>query len=202
MKKLNLITGLLLVLLMLNFSSSYGHDADTIKNPKENPPKANQQNQTPEGKGKKMPGDDAPRTADPTRNLPAATEITEPTLQIVSILFFVVMLFLFYKIFLHLRTNRQFIGFQSIKLIGLVLIFPGICIIALIGGGLIGGSTLAALLGTIAGYVLSSDDDAKTEALKADNTKLKSDKDALKQKVDDLLSEIKTLQSQIPQQGN
>ena len=94
-------------------------------------------------------------------NIRVMPPISEMTIQIVSIFFFVVMLFLFYYFFDHIRRNRQRIGFQSIKLIGLILMFPGICIIALVGNGLIGGSTLAALLGTIAGYVLSREEDNK-----------------------------------------
>lgn len=202
MKKLNVITGLLLLLFILSYNLSYSAAIDTTGTKKENAPKPKQENPPKEEKGKTATDTSkaTPKGYSDKRLLPVAPTITEPTLQIVSVLFFVVMLFLFYKIFVHLKNNHQFIGFQSIKLIGLILIFPGICIIALIGGGLIEGSTLAALLGTIAGYVLSTDDDSKNASLKDANSKLKNDKDALDQKIKDLNTEITQLRAQIPQQ--
>jgi len=68
----------------------------------------------------------------------------------------------------------MFLGFQSIKFIGLSLMFPGICILALIGGSSISDATLATLLGTIAGYVLSREDDSAKDALKKENENLKA----------------------------
>lgn len=80
--------------------------------------------------------------------------------QVVVIAFFVIMIVLIFLFFSHLKRNNTHIGFQSIKLIGLILIFPGICILAIVGGtDVLAGQTLAVLLGTIAGYVLSRDDD-------------------------------------------
>ncbi len=100
----------------------------------------------------------------------------------ISILFFVVMLFLFYNFFAHIKKHDQYIGFQSIKLIGLVLMFPGICILALAGNNLISDTTLAALLGTIAGYVLSRDEDSKAKNANDNLTKLKQENEALEAK--------------------
>ena len=87
---------------------------------------------------------------------------------IIVIAFFVIMLVLILLFFWYLRERKQRIGFQSIKLIGLILIFPGICILAIVGGEpVLSGQTLAVLLGTIAGYVLSRDgDDSKDNAPK------------------------------------
>lgn len=83
---------------------------------------------------------------------------------IIIIAFFLIMILLIYKFFRHLADHKQRIGYQSIKLIGLILIFPGICILALVGGEkILSGQTLAVLLGTIAGYVLSREDESKQE---------------------------------------
>lgn len=119
--------------------------------------------------------------------------ISERTIQIISVLFFVIMLFLFYYFFEHIRRNRQRIGFQSIKLIGLILMFPGICIIALVGNGLIGGSTLAALLGTIAGYVLSKEDDPKKTTADKTLDDLKEENGHLMDDINNLKKEIEKL---------
>ncbi|MBN8641758.1 MAG: hypothetical protein J0L86_08120 [Flavobacteriales bacterium] len=81
---------------------------------------------------------------------------------IIVIFFFIIMAYLIYKFFNHIELDgiKQRIGFQSIKLIGLILMFPGICMLALVGGeSVLSGQTLAVLLGTIAGYILSRDDD-------------------------------------------
>lgn len=92
----------------------------------------------------------------------SASEYTKLT---IAIGFFVVMFLLVLLFFNHLKKHNQRIGYQSIKLIGLILIFPGICILALIGGTeILGGQTLAVLLGTIAGYVLSREDDNNKDA--------------------------------------
>lgn len=125
--------------------------------------------------------------------------ISGEIIQNISIAFFVIMLTLIILFFYHIRYKNQYLGFQSIKYIGLVLMFPGICILALVGGDkLISGSTLAALLGTIAGYVLSRerDDDGignneQTENL---NKQIKS----LKEKEAALLKEIETLKQKLP----
>jgi cell division protein FtsB len=106
----------------------------------------------------------------------------ERSYLVISILFFVVMLFLFYKFFDHIKKHDQYIGFQSIKLIGLILMFPGICILALAGNNLISDTTLAALLGTIAGYVLSRDEDSKGKNGLDSLAKLKQEKEALEAK--------------------
>lgn len=84
---------------------------------------------------------------------------------IIAIAFFLIMATLIVYFFRHLRIHNQRIGYQSIKLIGLILIFPGICILSIVGGSkILSGQTLAVLLGTIAGYVLSRDDDSKEPA--------------------------------------
>ncbi|MBK8562032.1 MAG: hypothetical protein IPN76_01410 [Saprospiraceae bacterium] len=92
------------------------------------------------------------------------------------ILSFALMLYLFYKFFKHLEAHKQRIGYQSIKLIGLILIFPGVCVLAVIGNGLLNSEVLAALLGTIAGYVLSRDDDSKTAPAPTPDAKRKNRK--------------------------
>ena len=108
----------------------------------------------------------------------------------VVILFFIVMVLLLVFFFIHVRFLHQRIGFQSIKLIGLILIFPGICILTIVGGTtVLSGQTLAALLGTIAGYVLSRDDDSK------DSTKKEAE---LQQKVTDLENKIKIIRQKNP----
>ena len=84
------------------------------------------------------------------------------TSLIVSIFFFIIMGLLVFKFFKHVSNKEHFqrLGFQSIKLIGFILMFPGICILALVGGpDILSGQTLAVLLGTIAGYILSKEDD-------------------------------------------
>jgi hypothetical protein len=128
--------------------------------------------------------------------------ISELTIQIISILFFAVMLVLFFYFFRHIRENHQFLGFQSIKLIGLILMFPGICIIALVGNGLISDTTLAALFGTIAGYVLSKEDDSKKAEANKALVDLKKEKDDLEAKYKEsekkLAAEIVELRKHIP----
>lgn len=113
-------------------------------------------------------------------------------LIIVSVCFFIVMLYILYRFFAHIQQHGQRIGFQSIKLIGLILILPGICIVALVGDKLIEGSTLAALLGTIAGYVLSKDDD-NNEAASAKIGALTKERDEMKARVKDLEKEVEDL---------
>ncbi|WP_111308876.1 hypothetical protein [Confluentibacter sediminis] len=88
--------------------------------------------------------------------------INDRTVKIISISFFIVMAILIILFFTNIYLQKQHFGYQSIKYIGLVIMFPGICIVAIIGQGqLISGSTLAALLGAIAGYVLSRENDPK-----------------------------------------
>ena len=120
---------------------------------------------------------------------PLLPKISEPTVRIVSLAFFAVMLALILLFFNHIRKQNQYMGFQSIKYIGLVLMFPGICILALVGGeGLISGSTLAALLGTIAGYVLSRERDDDSGS-KVDAT-LKKENEELKAKIEELTEQM------------
>jgi hypothetical protein len=123
---------------------------------------------------KKEETEKAKTAAENVNRLPV---ITEQTIKTISIMFFVVMLVLIILFFIQAYKKNMYLGFQSIKFIGLVIMFPGICIIALTGGGLISDSTLAALLGTIAGYVLSKEDDvpnAAKDALKKENETLKA----------------------------
>jgi len=110
--------------------------------------------------------------------------------------FFVVMIILLYYFFRHIKTQNQRIGFQSIKLIGLILIFPGICILAIAGGKeILAGQTLAVLLGTIAGYVLSRDDEPKDNIPK-DQNNFKTEN---QKKLDDQVAKIKALEDELKQ---
>nr|WP_299174666.1 OPT/YSL family transporter [uncultured Allomuricauda sp.] len=123
--------------------------------------------------------------------------ITEDTIKIISIGFFAVMILLIILFFISkMKSSNPYFGFHSIKFIGLILIFPGICILALISTELISGATLAALFGTIAGYVLSRDkeDDSDSSALKEKHKKEKQK----------LMNEITTLKDDIEKlkQGN
>jgi hypothetical protein len=119
----------------------------------------------------------------------------------VVILFFIVMVLLLILFFTHIRFLPQRIGFQSIKLIGLILIFPGICILTIVGGtAVLSGQTLAALLGTIAGYVLSRDDDSKdipkdAAAMKQETQRKEAE---LKQQVAELEEKIKIIRDNNP----
>ncbi|MEK6154578.1 hypothetical protein WIW50_15010 [Flavobacteriaceae bacterium 3-367] len=118
-------------------------------------------------------------------------KVSEDTIQYISIGFFVVMILLI-SLFFYSKRKAPYLGFHSIKFIGLILIFPGICILALISKDLINGSTLAALFGTIAGYVLSRDkeDDSDSSALRA---KFKEEKQKLLDEISDLEDEITKL---------
>ncbi len=123
--------------------------------------------------------------------------ITEDTIKAISIGFFVVMILLILLFFISkMKSSNPYFGFHSIKFIGLILIFPGICILALISNELISGATLAALFGTIAGYVLSRDkeDDSDSSALKEKHKKERQK----------LMDEITTLKEAIEKlkQGN
>nr|WP_299213844.1 hypothetical protein [uncultured Allomuricauda sp.] len=126
-----------------------------------------------------------------------SSEISELTIQIISICFFLVMLLLIILFFRSkAKSDNPYFGFHSIKFIGLILIFPGICILALISDELINGSTLAALFGTIAGYVLSRDreDDNGSSTLKE---KHKQEKKKLLDEISKLKDEVNNLK-----QGN
>ena len=121
--------------------------------------------------------------------------------------FFIVMIILLILFFRHLEKMKQYMGFQSIKYVGLALMFPGICILALIGGKeLIPGSTLAALLGTIAGYVLSRErddngssssksDDKEIDALKSENADLSKNQEELQAQIEALKTELAKTQN-------
>lgn len=147
-------------------------------------------------------------TADSAKPAPKKTEeikrilpnISEKTIEHIAIWFFVVMLVLIILFFVQAYLRNVYLGFQSIKYIGLVIMFPGICIIALVGGDLISGETLAALLGTIAGYVLSREDDNKNDS--AATTALKKEKEALQATLKDMEAkykkEIEELKKKLP----
>lgn len=125
-------------------------------------------------------------------------KISEKTIQYISIGFFVIMIVLI-SLFFYSKRKAPYFGFHSIKFIGLILIFPGICILALISKDLINGATLAALFGTIAGYVLSRDkeDDSSVSSLaekyEEEKDKLEKEKKELEDKVSKLESDIKKL---------
>lgn len=77
--------------------------------------------------------------------------------------------------------------------------FPGICILALISSDLINGSTLAALFGTIAGYVLSRDkEDSLMKTNLADNDSRNDEMlDNNSDEKEKLLEEISVLKNEI-----
>jgi hypothetical protein len=125
-----------------------------------------------------------------TESIRPLPSISEPTVKTICILFFVVMLVLIILFFIQAYLKNMYLGFQSIKFIGLVIMFPGICIIALMGGNLISGSTLAALLGTIAGYVLSKEDDKNPDTNKI-ITDLNREKDELTTRFNDMETKYK-----------
>lgn len=129
------------------------------------------------------------------RPLPA---ISEKTIETISIMFFVVMLLLVVLFFIQAYLKNMYLGFQSIKFIGLVIMFPGICIIALVGGNLISGETLAALFGTIAGYVLSREDDSTKDALKKEKDALTKEKEDLAKANTALKTEVERLKALVP----
>jgi len=114
------------------------------------------------------------KTDETTLNSRPATVLSESTIKTIIIMFFIVTLVLIILFFVQLYLKNMFLGFQSIKFIGLSLMFPGICILALIGGSSISDATLATLLGTIAGYVLSREDYSAKDALKKENENLKA----------------------------
>lgn len=123
----------------------------------------------------------------PTSN--SISKLSENQIVIICVLFFIVIIVLVILFFINVYKKEQYLGFQSIKYVGLVIMFPGICIIALAGGDLISNSTLAALLGTIAGYVLSKEDPTSendNSALKKTIQELKSSEEKLKAEVERL----------------
>lgn len=67
--------------------------------------------------------------------------------------FLVAMLIGLCKVFARLKQKNQGFGPNSLRAIGVVLFVPTLAILALIGQ--FAGETIAALLGTVAGYVLS-----------------------------------------------
>jgi hypothetical protein len=106
-------------------------------------------------------------------------------------------------IFSYVRNSQVFIGHNTIKLIGFVLLLPSICIVSLVSPSIINGAVLAALLGTIAGYVLSrnqeNDADAgKTTSFNAGHkAATPSEVDTLKKQMEDLRKENETLKAKI-----
>lgn len=139
--------------------------------------------------------------AEPDKDLNVGEAIganSSPLVFVIVVAFFLVMILMILIFFNHLRKRNQPIGYQSIKLIGLILIFPGICILAIVGGDhILSNQTLAVLLGTIAGYVLSRDDDAKDtgqKGKKTDDGKVNDKETEYKNKIkelEDKIAEIK-----------
>ncbi|QYJ96526.1 hypothetical protein K0J45_13380 [Shewanella alkalitolerans] len=83
---------------------------------------------------------------------------TEPTtmwLQLIAVLGAVaVMLYGLYVIYQRVQAKDQGFGPATLKAVGVVLFIPTILILAIITN--FQSETLAALLGTVAGYVLSN----------------------------------------------
>lgn len=133
--------------------------------------------------------------------------ISEETVKCISYLFFIIMLVLIILFFTKTYLMKQHFGFQSIKFIGLSIMFPGICVIALAGGNILSGQTLAALFGTIAGYVFSKDDDSSKvtniehEDLKKRHEDLVKDKATLDENNNTLTARIQELETQLAQRG-
>lgn len=79
----------------------------------------------------------------------------DSTLRIVAVLgAVVVMLYGLNRVYARLRAKKQGFGPNSIRAIGIVLFLPILFMLALLAN--FQTETLAALLGTVAGYVLSS----------------------------------------------
>lgn len=79
----------------------------------------------------------------------------DSTLRIVAVLgAVVVMLYGLNRVYTRLRAKKQGFGPNSIRAIGIVLFLPILFMLALLTN--FQTETLAALLGTVAGYVLSS----------------------------------------------
>ena len=116
----------------------------------------------------------------------------ETATLIIVVAFFLIMIILLLKFFEHLKHHKQRIGYQSIKLIGLILIFPGVCVLALIGGKeILSGETLAVLLGTIAGYVLSREDESKDTPSREAVIKIEEEYQAKIKVLEDTIQSIK-----------
>ena len=64
------------------------------------------------------------------------------------------MLFGLYQVFASLKARRSSFGRDSLRAVGLVLFLPSLVILAIVTE--FKPETIAALLGTVAGYVLSS----------------------------------------------
>lgn len=66
---------------------------------------------------------------------------------------FAAMIFGMWLIFRNLGSRNRVLGPHSVRAVGVVIFIPTLLVLALLTD--FGGSTLAALLGTVAGYVLS-----------------------------------------------
>ena len=149
------------------------------------------------GDSLRMYADSIHKISNSSINKPADTKGYGPaeTMNLVIVIaFFFIMALLLVMFFVHLNVNHQRIGYQSIKLIGLILIFPGVCILATVGQGILKSETLAALFGTIAGYVLSREDDNKDNI----NAAHKKTEEDLQAKIKLLEDTIKTIKEKNP----
>lgn len=75
-------------------------------------------------------------------------------------LILLIVMILIHHMFDHVKRMNQHIGFHTIKIIGLILIFPILAVLILLSNGptaLISENTTATLFGAIIGYVLSKD---------------------------------------------
>jgi hypothetical protein len=110
------------------------------------------------------------------------------------------------QIFGYVKTSQVFIGHNTIKLIGFVLLLPSICIVSLVSPSVINGSVLAALLGTIAGYVLSrnqendGDSNKNTGTNAANRGNIHNEVDALKKQLEDSKKENEELKTKLSSQ--
>jgi len=80
----------------------------------------------------------------------------------------VAMLFGMYHVFASLKARESGFGRDSLRAIGLVLFLPSLVILAVATN--FKPETIAALLGTVAGYVLSSSDEKKEKTTTTDKT--------------------------------
>jgi hypothetical protein len=82
--------------------------------------------------------------------------ISAPGIQFIVILgSFAIIIFGIYKLFKRLAAKEQGFGPASLKALGLIIFVPMLMIMTVISG--FEPETVAALLGTVAGYILSSD---------------------------------------------
>lgn len=104
-------------------------------------------------------------------------------------------------IFGYVKEREVFIGHNTIKLVGFILLLPAICILSLVIPNTIGGPVLATLFGTIAGYVLSrqanDSDRPKDSASNFVNRRGDTNEnvDTLKKQVEDLKKENEALKA-------